>query len=215
MTEARIWDRLAGRYDTIVRLFDTSYGRVRERLATDIPAGGRVLEIAAGTGQFTIELARVADHLVATDISPAMVERLRQRITEAGLGKVECTVMSAYALDAADASFDAVFCANALHVMDDPTRALAEFRRVLRDDGVLVAPTFLHGVDGFRRTLSRSLSLISPFVAHTRFGLAALEQAVTVAGFEVTHAEKMSGLFPLGYVVARPTTDSDALREIR
>lgn len=205
MTEARIWDRLAGRYDTIVRLFETSYGRVRERLATDIPAGGSVLEIAAGTGQFTLELARVADRLVATDISPAMVERLRQRVTEAGLESVDCTVMSAYELDAPDASFDAVFCANALHVMDEPTRALAEFRRVLREHGVLVAPTFLHGVDGFRRTLSRSLSLVSPFVAHTRFDLAALEQVIVDAGFDVMHAEKMPGLFPLGYVAARST----------
>lgn len=204
MTEARVWDRLASRYDTIVRLFDTSYGRVRERLAADIAADSRVLEIAAGTGQFTLDLADVASHLLATDISPAMVERLRERITDAGLETVDCAVMSAYALDAADASFDAIFCANALHVMDDPTRALAEFRRVLRGDGVLVAPTFLHGVDGFRRTLSRSLSLVSPFVAHTRFDLASLEQVIVDAGFEVTHAEKMSGLFPLGYVAARP-----------
>jgi len=208
MTEARVWDRLASRYDTIVRLFDTSYGRVRERLAADIAADiaadSRVLEIAAGTGQFTLDLADVAGHLTATDISPAMVQRLGERVANAGLESVDCAVMSAYALDAADASFDAIFCANALHVMDEPARALAEFRRVLRDDGVLVAPTFLHGVDGFRRMLSRSLSLISPFVAHTRFDLTSLEQVIVDAGFEVTHAEKMSGLFPLGYVVARP-----------
>lgn len=203
MSEAKVWDRLADRYDTLVRLFDTSYGRVRERLAADIEAGGRVLEIAAGTGQFTLELARVAGHLVSTDISPAMVERLRRRVEDANLERVDCAVMSAYALDAADASFDVVFCANALHVMDQPTRALAEFCRVLRDDGVLIIPTFLHGVDGVRRTLSRSLSLVSPFVAHTRFDLATLEQTIVDAGFEVAHAEKMSGLFPLGYVVAR------------
>lgn len=208
MTEARIWDRLAGRYDTIVRLFDTSYGRVRERLATDIEAGGRVLELAAGTGQFTLDLARVADSLVATDVSPAMVERLRQRVTDAGLDGVECRVMSAYAIEPPDARFDAIFCANALHVMDEPRRALAEFHRVLRADGVLVVPTFLHGVDGFRRALSRSLSVVSPFVAHTRFDLAALKQTMVDAGFDVVHAEVMSGLFPLGYVVARPSAGS-------
>lgn len=206
MTEARIWDRLAGRYDTIVRLFHTSYWRVRERLAADIDAGGRVLEIAAGTGQFTLDLAGVADSLVATDVSPVMVERLRQRMSDTGLDGVECRVMSAYAIEPADARFDAVFCANALHVMDEPRRALAEFRRVLRADGVLVAPTFLHGVDGFRRVLSRSLSVVSPFVAHTRFDLGALKQTIVDAGFDVVHAETMSGLFPLGYVVARPAT---------
>lgn len=204
MSEARVWDRLARRYDTVVRLFDASYGGVRERLVRDLPSGGRLLEIAAGTGQFTADLARQADHLLATDISPEMVARLRERVELSGLRGVECAVMSAYELDAPDVSFDGLFCANALHVMDDPTRALIEFRRVVKPGGVLVAPTFLHGVDGFRRTLSRALSLISPFVAHTRFNLASFEQIVASAGFEVVAAEQLPGLFPLGYIVARP-----------
>lgn len=204
MSEARVWDRLAGRYDTVVRLFDSSYGRVRDRLVRDLPPGGRLLEIAAGTGQFTVDLASRAEHLVATDISPEMVARLRERVVQAGVQGVECTVMSAYELDAEDGSFDGVFCANALHVMDDPARALSEFRRVLKPEGVLVAPTFLHGVDGFRRGLSRTLGLVSPFVAHTRFDLASLQQTISAAGFEVISAEQLPGLFPLGYVVARP-----------
>lgn len=204
MSEARVWDRLAGRYDTVVRLFDASYGRVRERLARDLPASGRLLEIAAGTGQFTTHLAGQADSLVATDISPEMVALLRERVEVEGLHGVECVVMSAYELDAPDESFEGVFCANALHVMGDPARALAEFRRVLKPEGVLVAPTFLHGVDGFRRGLSRALSLVSPFVAHTRFDLASLERTIAAAGFEVVSAERLPGLFPMGYVVARP-----------
>lgn len=204
MSEAHIWDRLAGRYDTLVRLFDTSYGQIRARLAQDLPEGGRVLELAAGTGQFTLDLARRASHLTATDVSPEMVERLRHRLAREGFPQVDCAVMSAYDIDAPDASFDAVFCANALHVMDDPARALAQFRRVLREDGVLVAPTFLHGVDGLRRGLSRTMGLVSPFVAHTRFDLASLVQTIEGAGFEVTLAQALPGLFPLAYILARP-----------
>lgn len=203
MSEARVWDRLAGRYDTIVRLFDSSYGRVRERLDRDLPPGGRLLEIAAGTGQFTVDLASRAEHFVATDISPEMVARLRRRVAEAGLDAVECAVMSAYELDAPNGTFDGVFCANALHVMDDSARALSEFRRVLKPEGVLIAPTFLHGVDGFRRGLSRALGAVSPFIAHTRFNLASLQQTIAAAGFEVISLEQLPGLFPLGYLVAR------------
>jgi len=69
-----------------------------------------------------------------------------------------------------------------------------------------VAPTFLHGVDSFRRALSRTLSLVSPFVAHTRFELAELERSISAAGFEVSVAERLPGLFPLGYVVAHSET---------
>lgn len=205
MSEARIWDRLAGRYDAIVRMFDTSYPRVRARLAEDLPPGGRVLELAAGTGQFTVELARRAARLVATDISPQMVERLADVVAHAGLANVECRVMSACAIEAEDHAFDAVFCANALHVMDAPEAALAEMRRVLRPDGLLLAPTFLHGVDPLRRGLSGALSFVSPFVANSRFGLDGLTALVDAAGFKMVHVEQMPGLFPLGYVVARPT----------
>ena len=67
MSEDRVWDRLAGRYDLVVRLFDTSYGRVRHRLQRDLTGRERVLEIAAGTGQFTPELACLADRVVSTD----------------------------------------------------------------------------------------------------------------------------------------------------
>lgn len=121
MSEAHVWDRLAGRYDSIARLFDASYGQVRERLARDLPAGGRVLELAAGTGQFTAALAIQADQLLATDISPEMVARLRERVRETQLQNVDCAVMSAYELDASDGTFDGVFCANALR----PRRARA------------------------------------------------------------------------------------------
>ena len=89
MSEAGVWDRLAGRYDSFVRLFDASYDQVRERLARDLPAGGRVLELAAGTGQFTAALAIQADQLLATDISPEMVARLRERVRETQLQNVD------------------------------------------------------------------------------------------------------------------------------
>ena len=40
--------------------------------------------------------------------------------------------------------FDVVIVSNALHIVPQPEKALAEIRRVLKDDGVLIAPTFTH-----------------------------------------------------------------------
>lgn len=201
MSEASTWDRLAGRYDAIVRAFDSSYPVVRARIAEHLTGRERVLEIAAGTGQFTVELARAATRLVATDISPKMVAGLERAVARAGLPNTEVRVMSAYAID--DRPFDGIFCANALHVMDAPERALAEFHRVLEPGGLLVAPTFLHGVDRLRRGLSRVMTRVSPFVARSRFDLDGLCAAIADAGFEIDHRERLGGLFPLGYVVAR------------
>ncbi|MCA9717874.1 MAG: class I SAM-dependent methyltransferase [Myxococcales bacterium] len=213
MNESRTWDALARRYDTIVRVFAQSYPAIRERLAQDLDGRARVLEIAAGTGQFTLDIARVATRVVATDISPRMIERLSVAVDEADVENVEAETMSAYQLDAERGSFDAVFCANALHVMEHPERALREFARVLAPDGLLVAPTFLHGVDGARRALSRALSVVSPFVAHTRFSEGTLRALVERSGFMVERCEQLPGLFPIGYLVATVSVKQDQVRD--
>jgi ubiquinone/menaquinone biosynthesis C-methylase UbiE len=201
MSEAKTWDRLAARYDRIVRWFDRSYPRVRELLRDDLAGRDHVLEVAAGTGQFTVDLAGVARQITATDVSPDMVRLLRARVAEQGLANVVVEVMSAYALQLPDASVDGVFCANALHVLESPQEALREFHRVLKPGGRLVVPTFCHGVDRRRRLLSRAVSLVSPFVAHTRFSPSSLAALVAQAGFETREPVVLPGAFPIAYVV--------------
>lgn len=107
MTEASTWDGLAGRYDRVVRLFDRSYPAIRDRLREDLAGRGRILEVAAGTGQFTAELAEICEELIATDVSPEMVRLLDQSLAERGVDGVSTAVMGAYALDAEDGSFHA------------------------------------------------------------------------------------------------------------
>ena len=135
MNEARVWNRLAARYDKSVSLFDRSYPRVRDLLREDLANRDQVLEVAAGTGQFTFELAQTVGKLTATDVSPQMVQRLAGKVGERASGNVETEVMSAYQLDVQDGSLDAIFSANALHVMETPERALREFHRALRPGG--------------------------------------------------------------------------------
>ena len=54
-----------------------------------------------------------------------------------------------FRLPYADKSFDVVIVSNALHIVPQPEKALAEIRRVLKDDGVLIAPTFTHAENSF------------------------------------------------------------------
>ena len=219
MSEAQIWDEIATHYDDIARVFGTGYPAVRARLARDV-SGGRVLEVAAGTGQFTLDLARLADRLVAVDISPAMVGRLRDVLASAGVGDVEVAVGSAYELAVRDQAFDVVFCAGALQIMEAPTRALVEFRRVLRPGGLLIAPTFLHASGGSDvpsgpRVSPSATSAAggpaavegrggrAPGLTQTLFDLDGLVALVAAAGFDVVDAEEIPGRVPIGYVTAR------------
>jgi ubiquinone/menaquinone biosynthesis C-methylase UbiE len=102
--------------------------------------GETVLELAAGTGETGFAAAAaIGDDgkLISTDFSPQMVEAARRRATELGLGNCEFRVMDAEHMDLPDDSVDGVLCRWGYMLMADPAAALAETRRVLRDDGRL------------------------------------------------------------------------------
>lgn len=76
------------------------------------------------------------------------------------------SVQDATALPYADDSLDTVVIANALHIMPEPEKALSETRRVLRPDGILLAPTFVQK-DSFRFQLrQRMMELIGFHTYH-------------------------------------------------
>lgn len=104
--------------------------------AARLAAGMRVLDIATGTGIAAEPAARIvgpSGHVVAADVSPAMVDRARGRL--GGLTNVSFAVEDGEHLTLGSASFDAVLCNMGLMYFPDPERGLAEFHRVLRPGG--------------------------------------------------------------------------------
>jgi ubiquinone/menaquinone biosynthesis C-methylase UbiE len=104
--------------------------------AAQVAPGMRVLDIATGTG-LSAEAALAAvgpsGHVTAADLSPAMVEKARARLSKSS--KVSVLVEDGQALSFSDESFDAVLCSLGLMFFPDPVRGLSEFRRVLRPGG--------------------------------------------------------------------------------
>jgi ubiquinone/menaquinone biosynthesis C-methylase UbiE len=96
-----------------------------------------VLELAAGTGDFTAALRPRVSRLIATDLSESMVEAARRRVPD-----VEHRVLDMQALDLADASVDAIVCRYGYMLVPDRDRAFAETRRVLRPGGRLAFATW-------------------------------------------------------------------------
>ncbi|HEX2129102.1 MAG TPA: class I SAM-dependent methyltransferase [Solirubrobacterales bacterium] len=96
------------------------------------------LEVGAGTGYFTINLAQLGliERPTASDISPGMLAAL-SATAEALDVKVKTVATEAETLPFADASFDLVFGHAVLHHIPDLTRAFGEFHRVLRPGGVI------------------------------------------------------------------------------
>ncbi|WP_262347657.1 class I SAM-dependent methyltransferase [Nocardioides dongxiaopingii] len=108
-----------------------------EALAAVVAAAPRrVLEIGCGTGAFAGRLANALPdaEVVAVDQSARLVELTASR-------GVEARVADALDLPFADDAFDAVAAMWMLYHLPDLHRGLAEARRVLRPDGILVAVT--------------------------------------------------------------------------
>ncbi len=107
-----------------------------------IAPGARVLDLAAGAGGQTIAAARrvgPTGSVLATDISPAILDFAANEAREAGLANVEVREMDGENLDLEDGSFDAVISRVGLIYFPDQQRALREIQRVLRPGGRISA----------------------------------------------------------------------------
>ena len=147
--------RLGGEWDS---LRDDLFGRAFTAdallaLALTPGAGGRVVvDVGCGTGNAAALLAPFVTRVIAVDREPAMLDAARTRLR--GCGNVEFRQGDALALPVDDASADAVLFFLVLHHLAEPTAALAEARRVLRDRGViLVVDMVAHDRETYRHTM--------------------------------------------------------------
>lgn len=123
----------------------------------ELEVGSRVLDVAAGTGEQTLEAARrvgPTGRVLATDIAPGMLEVAAEEARKAGLTNVETRVMDAQSMDLEAESLDAVISRLGLMLVPDHRKALAEIRRVLKPGRRLAAVVW--------STPERNLSVLLP-----------------------------------------------------
>jgi SAM-dependent methyltransferase len=170
--------------------------------------GMRVLDLACGTGDPALELARrigPEGHLTATDLSAQMLEVCRKNASAAGLANVDFAVADAEDLRFPAASFERVTSRLGVMYFVDVQRALAEIRRVLVPGGVVAlqvwgppgeSPYFSSAVGPFMQRLAPPPpppDAPSPL----RFAPPGkLLDALTAAGFRDTREELRSMVLP-------------------
>ena len=139
------WDRVAWLYDLVERSNRAVNAAAAARAAELVPAGARVLDCAAGTGEFSLTAAERAGSVLCTDLSLPMLERARKKAKKRGLTNISFAQRDITALPDRDGSFDAVIAANVLHLLPQPERAVRELWRVAAPRGRLILPTYLQG----------------------------------------------------------------------
>ena len=133
------WNRIAKIYDHFMKKDHKAYKQMYS-LIYPVVRHKQVLELATGTGLIAKHIVRSADHIEATDASQEMIEQAKQGVKST---KLHFSVQDMFHLPYADRSFDVVIVSNALHIVPEPEKALAEIRRVLKEDGIPVSYTHL------------------------------------------------------------------------
>jgi SAM-dependent methyltransferase len=97
---------------------------------------------------------------------------------------VTFSVHNSYNLPFRDGTFDAVIVSNILHIVEHPADVLADARRVLKADGLLIAPTYV-GRESVRARIFSWVLKRTGHPVYTRFTSRSLRALVERSGFEV------------------------------
>lgn len=104
----------------------------------EVKKGSRVLDVAAGAGDQTLDIVeRVGPtgHVLASDLSPTILDFAKDKVLRAGYNNVEIKVVDGESLDVEDASFDAAICRLGLMFFPDPLKGLQNMFRALKPKG--------------------------------------------------------------------------------
>ena len=153
------WDNVACVYDLFA---DVINRRANQRLCSVVEnmigENDNVLECACGTGLLSGVIAKKCRQLTATDFSPKMLVRAEKKYGR--LANIRFETADILHLNYPDGIFDAVVAANVIYLLDAPETALAELRRVCRNGGKIIIPTYMNrnasgDVGGVSRAIDR------------------------------------------------------------
>jgi ubiquinone/menaquinone biosynthesis C-methylase UbiE len=128
------WDAIAEGYDRYVAPQEVDLANEALRLV-GLQPGERFLDVAAGTGGLSLPAAHLGAQVLATDWSPAMIERFETRVRMEGLRGAEGRVMGCHALKLPDDRFDVTGSQFGVMLVPDQPRALREMVRVTKPGG--------------------------------------------------------------------------------
>ena len=189
------WDKNAGRYDRFMRKDRAAYDEMYE-LIRPVVRHKTVLELATGTGLIAKHIVNAAAHIEATDASAEMITEAKR---DTRSSKLHFSVQDMFRLPYANQSFNVVIVSNALHIVPQPEKALQEIKRVLKDNGVLIAPTFTHAGNSFSGMVRAFFMRMAGFPLHSKWTSEEYLTFLRQNGWTVRKSVVLKASFPLTY----------------
>ena len=189
------WDKHAAHYDRFLRRDMAAYQQMYELIRPAV-RHKTVLELATGTGLIASHIINAAEQIEATDASEEMIHLVKEANRSS---KLHFSVQDMFHLPYADHSFDVAIVSNALHIVPQPEKALAEACRVLKDDGLLIAPTFTHGDNTLWGQVQSFFMRLAGFPLRSRWTCEEYLAFLRQCGWRVRASRVLPASFPLTY----------------
>ncbi len=194
--ETKYWQKYSAIYDFTRKGDIKSYEKMYSLIKSRINNSMTILELATGTGLIALCIAENAKNIDATDFSAAMIEKAREKATPAN---VNFAVQDACNLPYADNSYDIVIISNALHIMPSPEKAMSEIKRVLKNDGILIAPTFTPSSSFKEKFIMKFMTNFTGFPAYAKWTSDEYIAFINQNGFAVKNKVLLKGALTMTY----------------
>jgi ubiquinone/menaquinone biosynthesis C-methylase UbiE len=130
------WDKIAEKFDMWLPQIGPTGDALLEALGAQ--AGDYILDVASGTGEPALTLARrMGDKvkILGIDAAPGMAKVAQSKVDKEGLTNITFQTMPAENMEFADETFDRILCRFGVMLFDDSLEGLKEMYRVLKKDG--------------------------------------------------------------------------------
>lgn len=201
----RFWNRVAKGYAAKPVANLAAYEKKLEITRSYLRPEMEVLEIGCGTGTTALKHAPFVKHILATDLSPTMLDIAREKAAAEKVDNVTFQQTSVEALALPTASTDVVMAHSILHLLDDKEAALAKLFAILKPGGLLVSSTVC--MTGWMKIfkvigpIGKSLRLLPTVKV---FNAAALERSLRAAGFEIERSWQPENSIAVFIVARKP-----------
>jgi len=174
--------RIARKYD---KYYATPVGRMVDRieksavgkLLPSVEKGSRLIEIGSGTGHWSVWFASRGYQVTGVEISDEMITVAETKIASAGPGSIEFRHGDSHALESSDNSFDVGVAITVIEFLADPSRAISELARVVKDNGALIFGVLHENSFLGRKRQEQDDPIFTPAQFYTVEGLTALLEA--------------------------------------
>ncbi len=199
MNDKQFWDKISNKYDKMFRLYKP-YKHIYEFIKKSLSKDMQVLEVGTGTGLVAREIADNVKNIEASDFSDEMIKQAKL-IEHASNINFSCADI--FDLPFEDNNFDAVIASNVLHIIPQPHKAMKEIKRVLKPNGLLIAPTFLWKKLSLFGRLEKFVMLKKNFPIQSIWNEQEYKDFISQNGFVITKFKKIKASFAIACVTAK------------